>query len=282
MSCGQIVDLAPDGADLVALTAVQTQTLVEDHITHSLLLNVVVEVALDQRQLLLQLLLGVTSCKLSLDSLECLSALVLSCAAGCNCVCLVVGLGDDLLTQLLVVHLVAVGTLNVLTQLLAQLDLNCAVLFDLLVSELDCVEHNLLRNLLHLTLDHQNIVDRTADHNIQIDILHLREGGVDDELAIDASYANLRNGAAKRNIRNCQCSRCCQTCQRVSLNILIGRDQIDRNIYLSVEIRGEKGAQSAVDQTSNEDLVVAGASLTFEEAAGESSARCVFLFVIYL
>ena len=282
VGCGQVVGLAPDRTDLVRATAVETLALVENHVAHRLLLHVVVEIAVDERGLLHQLLLRVAGGELGLQCIEHILALVLHRAARGDGVGLVVEFGDDRLFELLVVDLVAVGTLHVLAQLLRKFDLYGAVLLDLLVRELDRSEHHLLRNLFHLALDHQDVVDRTADHDVQVDVGHLREGRVDAVLAVDARHAHLRNRAAEGDVRHGQCGRGGQTGQRVGLDVLVGRDEVDRHVDLGVVVRREERAQRTVDQTRYEHLAVVGLALTLHETARIAAACGVFLLVFHL
>ena len=282
MGAGQVTYLAPDGTNLVRATAVEALTLIEDHVAHRLLLHVIVEILVDQDSLLLELLLREAGSELGLQVVEELLALVLHRTARSDGVSLVVELRDDRLTQLLIVRLVAVLALYILTQLLRELDLYGAVLLDLLVSELDGTEHNLLRHLLHLTLNHEDIVDRTADHDIQVALLHLREARVDLILAVLANYANLRDRATERNVRYGQGSRSGQTGQGIGLNILLGRDQVYRYENLGVVIGREEGAQCAVDQTSRQHLAIVCLAFTLHKTARVATTSGVLLLVLDL
>ena len=176
----------------------------------------------------------------------------------------------------------AVGALDVLAQLLRELDLYGAVLLDLLVRELDGAEHHLLRDLLHFALDHQDVVDRAADHDVQVAFGHLRIGGVDGVFAVAAYDADLRDGAAEGNVRYGQRRRGGQTGQRVGLNILVRRDQRDGHIDFGVVIRGEQGAERAVDQPGHEHFAVIGLAFAFHEASGVAAAGGVLLLVFDL
>ena len=241
------------------------------------------EILVDQRGLLDELLLGVVrGGELLLEGVEQILTLVLHRAAGGDGVCLVVKLADDRLAQLLVVHLVAVGALDVLAELLRKFDLYGAVLLDLLVGELDGPEHDLLRNLLHLTLDHQDVVDRTADHDVQVALGHLREIGVDGVLAVAADDADLGDRASERDVRYGQCGRCGQSGQCVGLDVLVGRDERHGDVYFGVVVRGEERTERAVDQAGDEDLAVVGLAFALHEAAGIAAAGGVFLLVLHL
>ena len=282
VSGGQVAHLAPDGADFVRAAAVQALALVEDHVAHGLLLHVVVEIFVNQRRLLDQLLFRETGGELGLQRIEGIFALVLHRTAGGDGVSLVVKLPNDGLTQLFVIHFVAIGPFHVLAQLLRKFDLYGTVFLNLFVRELDSSEHHLLGHLLHLALDHQNIVDGTADHDVQIGVLHLREGRVDDVLTADTGHTHLRNRTAERDVRNSQCSRCGQSGQSIGLNIFVRRNQVYGHIYLGVIVRRKQGTQRTVDQTGYEDLAVVSLALTLHEAAGIATASGIFLLILHL
>ena len=240
------------------------------------------EIFVNQRCLLDQLLFRKTGGELGLQRIEGIFALMLHRTAGGDGVSLVVKLPNDGLTQLFVIHLVAIGPFHVLAQLLRKLDLYGTMFLDLFVSELDSSEHHLLGHLLHLALDHQNIVDGTADHDVQIGVLHLREGRVDDVLTADTGHTHLRNRTAERDVRNGQCSRCGQSGQSIGLNIFVRRNQVYGHIYLGVIVRRKQGTQRTVDQTGYEDLAVVSLALTLHEAAGIATASGIFLLILHL
>ena len=282
VGCGQVAHLAPDRTDLIGLAAVEALALVEDHVAHGLFLHVVVEIFVDQRGFLRQFLLAVTRCELGLEGVELFLALVLHRAARGDGVSLVVKLADNRLAQLFVVDLMAVGAFHVLAQFFREFDLYGAVLLDLLVCELDGPKHHLLGNLLHLAFDHQDVVDRTADHDVEVDLAHLRIVGVDDVVAVDACHANLRNGAAEGDVRNGEGGRSGQARQGVGLDILIRRDEVHRYVNLGVVICGEQGAEGTVDQARDEHFAVVGLAFALHEASGVASAGGVLLFVLHL
>ena len=199
-------NLAPDRTDLVSLTTVKTNTLIKDTTTHSVLLYIVI-VFVSESILLLKLILCevcVSSSILLLefcdDSLESLCTSVLLKSLLNNVVSLLVALGSNLLLQLIVVNLVAVLTLLVSTKLLHKLVLELTHRLDSSVCSLKGIEKVSLLNLLHLTLNHHDVVSSSTYHKVHICLLHLFEGWVDNKLAIDASYTYLRDWALKWNI----------------------------------------------------------------------------------
>ena len=147
------------------------------------------------------------------------------------------------------------------------------------MSEFDGVEHDLFGHLFHLAFDHQDVVDRSAHHDVQIGVGVLRERRIDHELPVDPRHAHLGNRAAERNVRNGQRSRRGQPSQRIGHDIFIGGNQVDGNEYFRMEIRREQRPQRAVDQTRYENFVIRRTAFPFQEPAGETTAGCVFFLV---
>ena len=129
-----------------------------------------------------------------------LARLLVVVASLCDSIALVVGLLTDLLAQLLVVNLVAVLTLNVSAEFLRKLSLEFAHRLDGSHSGLQCTNHVLLRNFLHLAFHHHDVLGRSTNHDVHICLLHLLEGRVDNIFSVDASYAHLRDGAFEGDI----------------------------------------------------------------------------------
>ncbi len=108
------------------------------------------------------------------------------------------------LTQILVVDLVAVLALYGLANLLSQLHLDLAVFLDFIVSGLHGTKQVSLANLLHLTLNHHDVVICGGNHHVHIGLFKLLEGGVYYVLSVYAGYTDLRNGSLERYIRYSQ------------------------------------------------------------------------------
>ena len=99
----------------------------------------------------------------------------------------------------------AVLALNGLAYLLGQLHLDLAVLLNLIVSGLHGTQQVRLGNLLHLTLNHHDVVIGCGNHYIHIGLLKLLECGVNHVLTVDTGYADLRNRTLERYVRYSQC-----------------------------------------------------------------------------
>ena len=205
VSARQTVNLAPDRTYLCGLTTVHTKALVEDKIPQSLSLFVT-EISVDHHLLGILLLFGQTKRldALLLDGLESVLSLVLRPRGLGESVALVVGEIVDLLLEILVLLVVRIVSLDILAELLVELFLDAAVLLDLLVGELDGLRHNILGNLLHLTLDHHDVLLGGGDHKLKVGLFHLAEVRVDLELSVDPCHTYLRDRPEERNVAGSQ------------------------------------------------------------------------------
>ena len=135
----------------------------------------------------------------------------------------------------------AIGALDELAYCFAELELSLTLYLDGLVGSLDCLEHLSLLDLLHLTLDHHDVVQGSTDHQLDVGTLQLLEGGVDDELAIDARYAYLTDGAIEGNVGYSQCSRGSEPSQCIRHIYPVGREEDDVDEDLCMVVIWEEG-----------------------------------------
>ena len=203
---GQRRHFTPDGADVGSLATVETLTLVEDAAAHGIAHHVVV-VACGLGMLFLELVgreVGMGGViflhKVGDNLVEGVHTGVLLQRLLVDIVYGGVELALDLLAQLFVVDLVAVLALHVLAQFLGQLVLQLAHRLDGLGSSLEGADEVLLRYFLHLAFHHHDVVLGGTYHQVHIGLFHLLEGGVDDKLAVDAGYANLRDSVLEGNV----------------------------------------------------------------------------------
>lgn len=254
---GQIIDLAPDRADLCGLAAVETDAFVEHATAHSLFLDIMI-VTLHHRLALVcvvffELLLCHLGERLKIfvaDLSELLGAPVLVGGA-CTCygVSLVVALVMNVLAEFVVVDLVAVCTFFLFAGFFHKLELGHAVLLDFGVSHFECLEKFGFRNLVHLTLDHHDVVVGGADHKFDVSLFDLFESRVDHPLAVDACNANFGNRSVERYVTASQSCRCRDSCECVGGVVFIGR--IKSYVYerVCMIIVGEERTEHAVNQT---------------------------------
>ena len=140
----------------------------------------------------------------------------------------------------------------------------------------------LLGHFLHLAFHHHDVLVGGAHHQVHIGLLQLFKGGVDDELSVDAGHTHFGDGASEGDVAHGQCGRGGQPGQCVWHVYAVGREEDDVDIYFSVEIVGEEGAQGAVYQAAGQDFSIRGTAFAAGEAAGETSERGILFFILYL
>ena len=278
----QVVGLAPDGADLVELTAVETGALVEHHVAHGFTLGVVIVAVNHELDFVGEGLLGIVGIdKLLLDGGKAVLTLVLvGNALLAEIVALLVDGVAHTLAQFLVVHLVAVFALLGLAGLHGQLVEHAALDLDGLVGGLEGVEHHVLTDLLHLAFHHHDVVGSGSHDEVEIGAFDVLHGGVDDILAVEVAHAHLADGAVEGDVAHGEGRSGSQSGQLVGHGVVVAGDEVDVHLNLGVEIVGEEGTQGTVDQAGNEDFMLRGTSLTFEETAREATHGGIFFLIV--
>ena len=278
----EIVGFAPDWADFVGLTAIETDTFVENAAAHSLFLYIVI-VAAYERLFLLAFLFGNAVDIFLADGVEAVHSPMLVGTAGFgNSVSLVVAFLAHILAEFFVVDFVAIFTLNGASNFLGKFHLSLAVNLDSIVGAFEGVEQIEFRNFVHLTFNHHNIVVSSTYHQIHVGFFKLFKGWVDDEFTIDASNAHFRNRAIERNIAHSESSRSCKTCKGIRHINSITREKNDVYKSIGVIIVGEQRTQHAVNETRCEDFVITCTAFTFSEATGETAECRILFFILYL
>ena len=206
---GQGRDLAPDGADLVCLTSVETNALVKDATAHGIAFHVVVVAVHHGLILVLRNLRSLVNflmlskeflLEVLQQLLESLGALLLLKSLLGDVVGGLVELLVHLLTQGLVVHLVVILTLHVLAQFLGELGLQLTHGLDGGHGSLQGTNHVLLAHFLHLAFHHHDVLSRSTNHDVHVGLFHLVEGRVNDILTVNTGHAHLTDGALEGDI----------------------------------------------------------------------------------
>ena len=163
-----------------------------------------------------------------------------------------------------------------------EVHLGLALHLDGVLGKVEGCDHILFGDLLHLAFHHHNVVHRSGDNHIDVGAFHILDGGVDDEFAIDAAHADLGDGAFERDVGDCDSGRGSETSQTVGQLVLVARNQRHDDLRLGVEVSGEKGADGAVNQTGDENLILGGTSLAAEETSRDAAQGTVFFLVFNL
>ena len=279
---GKVVHFRPDRTDFSGLAAVETDAFVEHAAAHRFFLHIVV-VAFHQRCLGFAFLFGQGFDIFVADGFESLGTPVLVGAtlAG-HFVSLVVALAADIGTEVFVVCLVAVFALCGGAYFLGELHLGLALHLDGFVGRAESIEEFGFAHLVHLTLDHHDVVVGSAYHEFHVGFLELFECGVDHKLAVDACNAHFGDGTVEGNIADSQSCGGSKPGQAVGRIDTVGAIESDVYECVGVVIVGEQGAEHTVHQTRGENFVVAGASFALEETAWKAAGGGEFFLILHL
>ena len=84
-----------------------------------------------------------------------------------------------------------VTLVHVSSKVMHKLLLHLTLSLDLLVGKLDGLKHIVLADLVHLALDHHDILLGGGNHELKVGIFHLRETRVDYKFTVNPAYTYL-------------------------------------------------------------------------------------------
>jgi hypothetical protein len=149
------------------------------------------------------------------------------------------------------------------------------------VPEFDRRSDDILRHLASGALDHDDTFARTGDDQFHVGHTALLVGRIEDEFAIDACDTDGADRALERDIGNGQCRGRADHAQDVGDVLGIGGQDDDDDLHFVAQMLGEQWAQGPVDAAGGDDRLLAGASLTLDEAtAGDATGSIQLLFVV--
>ncbi len=175
-----------------------------------------------------------------------------------------------------------VGTFFGFAHRFGQFHLDAAMLLDLLVGELDGIEHLCFRHFVHLTFHHHDVVEGGPYHDVDIGFFQFLEGGVDHIFPVDAGYTYFRDGSVEGYIGYGQCSGGCETGQCIGHIVAVGGEENHIHKHIGVVIVGEEGTQGAVDEPASQYFRVGGSAFSFQESAWKASCGGKFPPVFHL
>ena len=134
-------------------------------------------------------------------------------------------------------------------------------------------------------LDHHDGLLRARDDEVHVGELERLERGIEHPLrravlARHAADAHAGDRARERDARGVQRERGRDEREHVGLVLLVGGDDVDEDLDLVLEAFGEERADGAVDDAAREDLLVARAALTLDEAARDLAGGVGLLLVL--
>ena len=204
----QIVHFAPDGADLVGLTAIQTDAFVQHTTAHGFFLHVMI-IAFNHRHALVfivksQLLfrhLGEVRYVILAYRIERLIAPLLVGAAGLgDGIRFVVAFVMDVRAQCVVVDFVVVFAFCGLAGLFLKFHHGQTLLFDLGMRHFQGLQKFGFAHFVHFALHHHDVVVSGADHKFNVGFGNLLKSGVDDPFSVDACDAHFGDRTVERDV----------------------------------------------------------------------------------
>ena len=144
---------------------------------------------------------------------------------------------------------------------------------DLLMREHDGVVHVVVRDFLCARLDHDDLLHRGGNGQLQRALVALRLGGVDDRLAVHHTDEDAADRAVPRNIRDGERDGCADHAGDLMRAVGIDCHDGQRDGHVVAQILREQGADRAVDDARGQNGLFAGTALTAQEAAGDLARR---------
>ena len=150
----------------------------------------------------------------------------------------------------------------------------------LLVAEHDRAEHDLLGQLLRLGLHHQHRVLGAGHDEVELRLLELRRGRVEDVLAVDVADARGADRAVERNAGERERGGDADHRRDVGIDLGVHRHHRRDDLDFVVEAVGEQRPDRAVDQARGQDVLLRRPPFALEEAAGNLAGGVVLLDVV--
>ncbi len=180
---------------------------IQDAVTHGITLHVS-EIAVNFRMFLIQILLReirvsgiIFRYEIRLDLIIRFLTVLFVCITGLSLsIALVIKFITNLFAKILIIRLIAIFTLYIGAEFFRKFFLKFAHRAYSLLSSLEGTDQVLFRNLIHLTLNHHDILFRSTDHDIHIRLCHFLDSRINDILAINPAHPDLRDRTFDRNI----------------------------------------------------------------------------------
>ena len=161
-----------------------------------------------------------------------------------------------------------------------QLFLIADQLTDAALRDRERLDDVLLADLERTTLDHHDRIVRTGNDELHVAVLELLQRRIEHPVALNPADADGGDGTTPRRPTRSERVRRRGEREHVGLVLLISRDDVAEHLHFVLEAFREERADGAVDDPAAQDLVVARAALTLDEAAGDL-ARGVRLFLVF-
>ena len=164
---------------------------------------------------------------------------------------------------------------------LGQLDDRLDHRLEMLVAELDRAEHDVLGQLVRLAFHHQHALAGAGHDEIELGLLGLRHGRVQQVLAVDVGHTGGAQRTKERDAGQRQRGGAADQGNDVGIVLQIMAQHRGDDLHLVVETLGEQRADRPVDEPADQCLVLARPAFTLEEAARDATGGERLLLVIH-
>jgi hypothetical protein len=135
------------------------------------------------------------------------------------------------------------------------------------VAEQDRLGHDVFGQELGARLDHHDRVARAGHDQVELRLLDLAVGRVDDELAVDPADPDGADRPGERDLADRQGGRGGDRADDVGLVLLVRREDRDDELDVVLVPLGEERPDRAVGQARGQRRSLRGARLTLDESA---------------
>ena len=149
------------------------------------------------------------------------------------------------------------------------------------MAQLERLKYEILGEFISTGFDHQDGIGGAGHAQVEGAGRHLRDGWVDDELAVDETHTHRADRTFPRDIRDHNRRAGANDAQDVQVDLGITRERGHDNLHLVHHPLREERAQGAIDQTANQDRLVAGPALTALEAAGDTAGGVEAFLIVH-
>ena len=132
--------------------------------------------------------------------------------------------------------------------------------------------HDVFGDLVGAAFDHQDGIARAGHAQVEVGLLELLEGRVDDELAVDPADAHGADRAAEGDVGDRQRRRGADDAQHVDRVLAVGRQGVQQDLHVVAHVLGEQGPQRAIGQPGGQDGGLGRPAFAAEERAGDAPA----------
>jgi hypothetical protein len=163
--------------------------------------------------------------------------------------------------------------------LLGQIDDRIDDRLELAMAEHHRVQHHLFGELLGLRLHHHDGIGGAGHHQVEIALLHLGKGRVEDEIAVDETDPGGRDRPEERDARQRQRRGRRDHGDDVGIVLHVVRQHRGDDLRLALEALDEQRPDRPVDQPRHQRFLLGRPALALEIAAGDLAGG-VGLFLV--